>query len=257
GYEATRLIRALPALQNARLPIIAMTANVFRSDIEACFEAGMDGHLPKPVDIEKLIETLRKYLGKPKAPLPAEKKTPRPAARNWDAASVIHDVSRAIKMLESLDIENGLSDEELRDYVICVHGMKGVFANIGEPELSGAAFKLETFGRNSNTQAISSETPGFIRLLREFISQLEQEEQKESAAPENADLPRFREMLILLKAACKVYDVNRAEDIIARLKEEAWPQQISKLLGDVSGHLLFSNFDEIIEMINEYIYRGI
>ena len=59
GLEATRRIRAL---QNVRLPIIAMTANVFKEDIEACIAAGMDDHLGKPLDINKVFEKLREYL---------------------------------------------------------------------------------------------------------------------------------------------------------------------------------------------------
>jgi len=62
GLEATRRIRALPAMQNIELPIIAMTANVFKEDIEACLAAGMDDHIGKPLDIEKVMEKLRKYL---------------------------------------------------------------------------------------------------------------------------------------------------------------------------------------------------
>jgi signal transduction histidine kinase/CheY-like chemotaxis protein len=64
GLEATRRIRALPALSGgaAPLPIIAMTANVFKSDIEACLAAGMDDHIGKPIDIDTVMEKLRKYL---------------------------------------------------------------------------------------------------------------------------------------------------------------------------------------------------
>ena len=62
GLEATRHIRAIPAVQDSELPIIAMTANVFREDIDACMAAGMDGHVGKPLDIEKVHEMLRKYL---------------------------------------------------------------------------------------------------------------------------------------------------------------------------------------------------
>jgi len=62
GYEATRRIRALPALQGVELPIIAMTANVFKSDIEECLAAGMDDHLGKPLDMEKVFQVLYKYL---------------------------------------------------------------------------------------------------------------------------------------------------------------------------------------------------
>ena len=62
GHEASRRIRALPALQEIRLPIIALTANIFKSDIEACLAAGMDNHLGKPIDVDRLLEILRKYL---------------------------------------------------------------------------------------------------------------------------------------------------------------------------------------------------
>jgi signal transduction histidine kinase/ActR/RegA family two-component response regulator len=66
GLEATRLIRALPSpAPRERLPIVAMTANVFKDDIEACIAAGMNGHLGKPLDIDKIIEVLRKYLTEP------------------------------------------------------------------------------------------------------------------------------------------------------------------------------------------------
>jgi len=62
GLEATRLIRALPALQGTDLPIIAMTANVFKDDIEECLRAGMNDHLGKPLDIDKVFEKLHHYL---------------------------------------------------------------------------------------------------------------------------------------------------------------------------------------------------
>ncbi|MDR0292954.1 MAG: response regulator [Oscillospiraceae bacterium] len=62
GYDATRRIRALDVPRAATVPIIAMTANVFREDIEKCLEAGMNGHVGKPLDISEVITVLRKYL---------------------------------------------------------------------------------------------------------------------------------------------------------------------------------------------------
>jgi len=62
GLEATRQIRALPALQGSNLPIIALTAHVFKDDIEKCLAAGMDDHLGKPLDINIVLKKLRKYL---------------------------------------------------------------------------------------------------------------------------------------------------------------------------------------------------
>ena len=62
GYEATRRIRALDVPKAKDIPIIAMTANVFREDIERCIEAGMNDHIGKPLDIDTALGLINKYL---------------------------------------------------------------------------------------------------------------------------------------------------------------------------------------------------
>lgn len=62
GHETTRKIRALNTPKAKEIPIVAMTADVFREDIELCMASGMDDHLGKPLDIAVVISKLRKYL---------------------------------------------------------------------------------------------------------------------------------------------------------------------------------------------------
>ena len=62
GYEATRAIRALDDPALAGIPILAMTANAFKEDEALAEQAGMQGHIAKPIDIQKMVETLRKVL---------------------------------------------------------------------------------------------------------------------------------------------------------------------------------------------------
>jgi len=62
GYEAARQIRAMKDSAYADIPIIAMTANAFDEDRKAAFDAGMNGHIAKPIDTEKLFEQLREIL---------------------------------------------------------------------------------------------------------------------------------------------------------------------------------------------------
>ncbi|MDR2604426.1 MAG: response regulator [Desulfovibrio sp.] len=64
GFEATRAIRALNVPQARSVPIIAMTANVFREDVEACLAAGMNDHVGKPLNLEEVLTKLRTYLGR-------------------------------------------------------------------------------------------------------------------------------------------------------------------------------------------------
>ena len=65
GYEATRLIRALDIPKAGNIPIIAMTANVFKEDIEKCILSGMNDHTGKPIDTDALLGILNKYLTNP------------------------------------------------------------------------------------------------------------------------------------------------------------------------------------------------
>jgi len=62
GLEATRRIRAMPVPQCKKIPIIAMTANVFKDDIKNCLAAGMNDHIGKPINIDEMFEKLRKFL---------------------------------------------------------------------------------------------------------------------------------------------------------------------------------------------------
>ncbi|GHV39619.1 hypothetical protein FACS1894187_19780 [Synergistales bacterium] len=66
GYEATRRIRALPVPEAKSIPIVAMTANVFRDDIEKCLAVGMNDHLGKPLNLDEMMEVLHKYLTRKK-----------------------------------------------------------------------------------------------------------------------------------------------------------------------------------------------
>ena len=61
GYETTQRIRALDDPAAKTIPIIAMTANVFREDVEKCLEAGMNSHVGKPIDFEEVMGKLRSY----------------------------------------------------------------------------------------------------------------------------------------------------------------------------------------------------
>ncbi len=66
GLEATRAIRALDHPEAATMPIYAMTANAFADDVKSCLDAGMNGHLAKPLEDARVLETLRSVAAKKK-----------------------------------------------------------------------------------------------------------------------------------------------------------------------------------------------
>ena len=64
GHEAARAIRSMEREDAGRIPIIAMTANAFAEDEKAALDAGMDAHVPKPLNMELLKRTIRQHLGR-------------------------------------------------------------------------------------------------------------------------------------------------------------------------------------------------
>ena len=62
GHKATKAIRSLENKELAQIPIIALSANAFAEDYKRSIEAGMDAHIPKPIKIEELQETIRTVL---------------------------------------------------------------------------------------------------------------------------------------------------------------------------------------------------
>ena len=63
GYDATRAIRKLENPAHSSIPIVAMTANAFNEDKMNALESGMNDHVAKPLDMDRLFEVLKKYLG--------------------------------------------------------------------------------------------------------------------------------------------------------------------------------------------------
>ena len=62
GYQATRAIRDMNLPRAKEVPIVAMTANVFKEDVEKCLAVGMNGHVGKPIDLDEVMSVLEKYL---------------------------------------------------------------------------------------------------------------------------------------------------------------------------------------------------
>ncbi len=162
GYEAARRIRSLPGM--ADLPIYAMTANALVGDAEKSLAAGMDGHIAKPIDPDKLHEVLARHL-----PVRSGGKTSavhNRSGEDWEIPSPCPsciDMQRGIKMVggskrfylqllknflqrhgdfaEVLQrlIAEGRLEEAKRE----AHTLKGVTANIGAMELHHQVVALE------------------------------------------------------------------------------------------------------------------
>ena len=199
GLEATRRIRALPGW--AAIPILAMTANAFAEDREACLAAGMNDHVAKPVQPEQLLGTLARWLPQtatsilPTSP-PAELDDHSFVARlseivGLDAESGLHVVRGRIgsyrrllgKFLDShaadvAAIRQALTDEQREEARRLAHSLKGAAGTLGAVALQKMAAGLEAAVKEGQTSVmlepllaeLASSQAAFERQLRPLLA---------------------------------------------------------------------------------------
>jgi two-component system sensor histidine kinase/response regulator len=171
GVAATKQIRALP--QHARTPILAMTANAFSEDRQSCLEAGMNGHVPKPVEPAVLYAELARWL--PDRAAAAEATPPAspravpaspPALAGLDTTMAMRyfgdrvDVYRRVLRQFVAQYDPSLSRLALQpgaagtaDALRQVHSIKAAAATIGAVRLPQLAERLEQALTGSTDQA--------------------------------------------------------------------------------------------------------
>lgn len=162
GLEATRRIRALPP-PRGRVPVVAVTASAMPEQVEACRAAGMDGHLPKPIDRDVLLRLVRQYALRGAAALepaaPAAAAPPSAAVLDLEAAEALaSDLGAAApavlqEFLDELERGAELLDglgarPEAEESRLAAHRLLGVARTIGAQALAQCLETLQTEARH-------------------------------------------------------------------------------------------------------------
>lgn len=188
GYRAAEAIRQTFSYQ--RLPIVAMTANAMSGDAERSLAAGMQGHIPKPIDEDLLLSQIAKwavpgpYHAKPpvaEEPKPQSISTHKyPQIKGIDFAQALarlnHNVPLYLKLLGKLVesyqhsalkvsdfITKGKHDEARRYF----HSLKGASANLGLITLEKKASALEEAMKSGDIATVADLISGLDKLLRQ------------------------------------------------------------------------------------------
>ena len=161
GLEATRRIREDP--RYAGVPILAMTANAMKSDLDACAAAGMNDHVTKPIDRKALVRTLRRWLkggAAEAAAVPEAAREDAPALQGLDVAGTVDrlglDVATVRRLLLRLGdslpsllagLRAAVASSDAAAAAAQAHTLAGAAGNLGAHALRGVAKQLEAAAR--------------------------------------------------------------------------------------------------------------
>jgi len=258
GIEATKKIRKLGYTD----PIVALTANALAGQAEMFLQNGFDDFISKPIDIRQLNVSLNKFVRDkyPNDVVEAARKQKNSLVRKSQkvdaqlAEVFLRDAKRTVILMESIYQNKCRSSDDISMFIINVHAMKSALANVGEISLSEKAGKLEQAGRDKNSELILTELPYFLELLYEVIHKFESKETHAEEVPSaEGNNSLLKEKLLEIHFECSAYNKKAAKDLLAELKEKAWPHKTNDFLGTIAENLLHSDFDETIKAIEEFI----
>lgn len=161
GLSATRKLRTL-GHDAASLPIVALTANAFAEDIEACLAAGMQSHLAKPLRARDFIAAVRRWGGAAAAPsesgsqLPKKSLQDRYSERKQDA----------IEALSTALLEDAITDATVEELASILHKIAGTAGFFGEEALGEQARELEGELKNAPPASRAELVTGAVAMLR-------------------------------------------------------------------------------------------
>lgn len=181
GYEATKVIRRM-ADPVKSIPIIALTANATKVDVEKCLAAGMNDYLAKPFAPEDLYEKLFKKL-KITPNTPHVSKEPQKVSFNLgylkkmsgDNPEFVRDmvdtfISSTPKLIQ--DMEDAFVQADLVKVGKIAHQIKPSLALMGIPQLKEAAIQLEEMVKTPHAKNLQQEVANFIEACRKVVSEL-------------------------------------------------------------------------------------
>jgi PAS domain S-box-containing protein len=188
GFEATQRIRKIEKQKGGHIPIVAMTAHAMKGDREKCLEAGMDEYVPKPIKTQELYNVIENMALKSID----QHKTGENSLDSQNDDGPTKDIFDLDKALQVVDGDKGLLKEitamfleelhENLEWIVqairdkdadalekAAHSLKGSVGNLGAKRAYGAAFQLESIGKEGRL----GEAKGALKMLEKELGELE------------------------------------------------------------------------------------
>ncbi len=274
GYQATRLLRN--SVNNADLPIIALTANASVADQDKAYAAGMNGYVIKPIDPKQLYETLGRWVklsdttgvisDKPKE-LNTESLPALPGFKVEQALSRVGGrVSSYLNLLAMFvdnrsdavsEIRVALEQGDHESAVRTAHTLKGVAGNLGASDLEHLAQRAET-ALNANERPIEPLLTELEDLLQLTVEQIRKNalQTDQLATPHRAiSFEELSVKLTALKNLLENYD-SEAEDLLDEIISQSGRSKLSTDLSLMQKSLKMFDFDGASEILQQILTKS-
>ena len=252
GLEATRIIRET----NKNIPIIALTANAMQKDIDQVKQVGMNEHLGKPIEVDKLYEILLKYIAGhidiTKASYNQEKNdnTIIPNFISIDSTLGLKHMNDNKKLYLSVLVNfyktyKDLMLEELNDndLKVTLHTVKGLSANIGAINLH----KISKILDNTINKNLFSKFYDELNLVLEDLKNISLKEQNKDKLPNEEIDKLFTDITIFAKKR----RAKQIKEIIEILSNIELSTKQLRMLKDIQLFLDKRDYNSIVELIGE------
>ncbi len=275
GLEATEIIRNDPCFDE--LPIIAMTANVLKDDLEKYLNKGMNDFISKPVDIEQMFDTLIKWIRPSKRKDAGKKCTPMNKRREYtDIPRVIEgiDINKGLermrgnrklymKLIFKFQKENEKLSEDIKVLLnkgnreqtrLLVHTLKSTSGSIGAHKVQAAARDLETVLKGDKTEdqmkffeVLSKELSVVLKAIAGIEESRNASEEAEGESLENSGFISgdVGTLLEKLKSLLENYDAE-AGRYFHKIKLALNPSGDDKELRELESHISRYDFDSAL-----------
>ena len=289
GLEATRILRAEPIL--CRLPIIALTANAMKSDMDACKAAGMDDFLSKPIERDSLVHILKRWISHstvppqpaasfdlPAAGAPARHQiTPPVAGSSLEGLDIPGTVRRLglpfdrlfpmfLRFADGLpkmlaDIQAAVATGDADQVARAAHALAGASGNLGAERLRSACKAMESAAREkpadfvSLLPAIEAEAQTVLGSLQSLRPRNPTPPVQSDAAGNGAtfDSAAWREGLSRLRGFVADSDLSGSSSLATELAARPAPAEISGAMAEIASLVDGYEFDEAITRLDSLL----
>ncbi|MCL2163889.1 MAG: PAS domain-containing protein [Oscillospiraceae bacterium] len=285
GVETTRIIRGL----GVTTPIVALTASAVTGAREMMIEAGMDDYLAKPIIKVDLMRMLKKWIPFEKILYsPDEKASQKESDKPGDEKH--EEFWNRIDQIEALSVSTGLSRidghrdvyettlrlmmqeieestenlnafleaDDMKNFHIEAHGIKGTLANIGAMGLSSDAYGLEVASNKPDRDYCVSNLPSFLEKINEFKLELKDAFSLISQADGPIEIsPELEPVLKKLLSAFSDTDYALIDQLIEKLKAfdlaGALTGALKEAIEQIKDSVMMMEYDEASEQINKLL----